>query len=900
MLDVNHANKEQNEIFIKPKTEEEIKSAYYNYIKNAPNDDKSRLSAINRLAELEMKRINHLVKNASADNEEALEDIIYRESLQKTLKLLQTSLREYPDAKTNDKTLYQLARTYDQLGDHEHSMAALVQLSEKYPASPHYPEAQFRIGENAFIRQDYITAEDAYSEAIFTSVGDAFYERSLFKRGWARYKQGLYLEAADDYLAALKSHQFGDYETLSSSDKDQFDEYFRAIGLTFANLQNADTLQEFFSSETDFKYLYQTYTVISDIYIKQERYSDAAETLTQFIVANPDSPKIPLAYLKIIEIWKAAEFKNRFQDALEIFYTKFNPDSSYWKNQHNEPDKAFVFDSLRNYSLLVTGYYQEAYLNTRKKGQFDLANLWYQRYLKHYSAYARQDKAYLLYAELLAHENRAQEALRYFELAAYDGDIILNKEAAYATIDLSNKLHREQTSNTIWLDKHIRYSLTSAQLYPADARYHAVALHAAELAFNHGRFDDAITLANILPDSARDEILYSANVIKGLAYQKLLQHQNAETIFADLLTQPLDEKELKRQRDNLALTIYQQAEFDIKNGNAESAIQNFARISKSAPTSDIAPTALYEAIAVSMQHQQWNNAITYIHQFQQLYPKHTLYNDATRQLSSAYLASGQGIKAAQAFEQISEQEENQDVKMAALWQAAELYESKNNFDAAIRSYRSYATAYSHPYPQYMEAMYKLTQLYGKTKERDKILFWQEKIADADKHASKGSKTDRTNHIAASVLVELARSKHGQFSQTQLVEPLATNLRVKKKLMQEAIALYGQASVYNYTDITTEATYAIAHIYQDFSSALLNSERPKNLKDEELEQYNILIEDQAFPFEEKAIEFYEINLTRIKDGTSTQWISQSYTQLTKLFPVRYNRKGKLDIYREGSL
>ena len=894
LLDVQGENVEQNEVFVKPKSEEEIKEAYYNYIKSARADDKSRLSAINRLAELEMKRINDLVKNTQ--DQADVEDRIYRESLEKTLSLLETSLREYPDAKGNDKTLYQLARTHDQLGHHEESLAALERLCATYPASPYYAEAQFRIGENAFIHGDYITAEDAYTEAIFTSVGDVFYERSLFKRGWARYKQALYLEAADDYLAALKHHKFGDVDALSSSEKDQFDEYFRAIGLAFANLDSTEILQDYFSDEADFQYLYHTYKVISDIYLKQERYSDAAETLQEFISANPNSPKVPRAYLQQIDIWKLGKFKTRFQETMEVVYNRFQPDSSYWQTADNAAEQKIVADSLRNHLLQVAAWHQEDYQQSKKAAAFAQANTWYQRYLQHYTAYAQQDKVYTLYAELLAAENRHQDAIHYFALAAYDGDIVLNKEAAYATIVLSDKLYEADKNNPLWLDKHIQYALTSAQLYQTEPRYQKVALHAAELAFNHQRYTETIALANTLPDSAAEGTLYEVNLLKGLAYLKLAQHKEAETIFADLLDQPLGREQQRRISDNLALAIYQQAELNIKENRLADGIQDYARVAQRVPASEIAPTSLYEAIALSMKHEQWQGAIGYIQQFQQLFPKHALNKDATRQLSTAYLKAGDGAKAAQAFEQISAQEDNQDVKMAALWQAAELYESKNNHEAAIRSYRTYANTYTRPYPQYMEAMYKLTQLYEKTREQDKVVFWQEKIALADKQASKNNKTERTNFIASRITLDLAKQKHQQFAARRLVEPLTENLRIKKKLMQDAIALYGQASVYSHPEITTESTYAIGQIYQHFASALLDSERPKHLTGDQLEQYNILIEDQAFPFEEKAIEFYEINLARTKDGTRSEWISESRKALVVLFPVRYDRKGKLEVYR----
>ena len=114
-------------------------------------------------------------------------------------------------------------------------------------------------------------------------------------------------------------------------------------------------------------------------------------------------------------------------------------------------------------------------------------------------------------------------------------------------------------------------------------------------------------------------------------------------------------------------------------------------------------------------------------------------------------------------------------------------------------------------------------------------------------------------------------------------------------MQEAVNLYGRASSYGISETTTEATYAIANIYYSFNKALLTSERPKHLNSDELEQYQILLEDQAFPFEEKSIEFHAINLSHVKEGVYDEWIKKSHMQLKQLFPVRYNREFLLDGY-----
>ena len=53
-----------------------------------------------------------------------------------------------------------------------------------------------------------------------------------------------------------------------------------------------------------------------------------------------------------------------------------------------------------------------------------------------------------------------------------------------------------------------------------------------------------------------------------------------------------------------------------------------------------------------------------------------------------------------------------------------------------------------------------------------------------------------------------------------------------------------------------------------------------------EQYDVLLEEQAFPFEEKAIELHETNAQRTGDGVYDEWVQRSFDVLAKLKPARY--------------
>lgn len=884
---------QEKEVVREKKSQEEVRQAYEKYVQTASSHDISRQKALTRLAQLELELSNSLTKT---EKKEEISSAM-TSSLKRTIELLETTLRDYPNAKGNDKVLYQLAQAYDRAGEYNKSLSSLKTLIRKFPKSLFYAEAQFRLGEASFVRGDYITAEDSYTEVVLTPGSDKFYEKSLFKRGWTRYKQELYTEAIDDYADAMEYHRFQDRELLTDSEESQFNEYLRALGLAFSYV-SGQTIKDYFDSRGDFKYVYDIYDMVANIYLKQERYSDAAVTLEEFAKVYPDHNKTPLAELKIIAAWQEGNFISRLYQSIERFYNNYQPNANYWKQNKNEAIYEEANKNLRRYITQVTSYFHSRYREKSKRADYQQAKVWYERYLNHYTAYANKDNIYSLYAELLLDGNQSTEALKYFSLAAYDGDIILDKKAAYSTIVISSSLLTQtegSAAKSDILNQHLTYAQRYVDLYPKDKRSLSIATSAAERAFNAKQYDKAIELANFVPDTANEKVRFNANNIKARAFLEQNQYADAESVYLELLDANISNRKTRNTiKDSLALSIYRQGEEAQKANQIDLALSHFTRIARIIPDASLSATGWYDAIAIAMQNKMWNQSIGLINEFKTRFPKHERTADVTKKLSVAYLNSDQKGKAAQEFEAIAKFEGNLEVKMAALWQAAELYESKNNLEGAIRTYRDYAHTYKKPYEQNMEAMYKLSDLYGKLNQPQKRYFWQNKIVRADQKATKRDKTDRTTYIASTTTLNLARDKREEFAKRKLVEPLAKNLKLKKSAMQESVKLYGIASSYGIEEITTEATNAIGDIYFDFSNSLLESERPTNLSADELDQYEILLEDQAFPFEEKAIEFYEANMVRTQNDTFDKWVERSLEQLKALFPVRYTRKGKVDV------
>src|SRR5690625_2170421 len=133
------------------------KAAYYQYIRTAPKNDTARNLAIARLADLEMAAGYELIAGLEM-GEGYQEDAAYRETITRTIALLETALREFPESEGNDRRLYQLAKNYNELGEHEQSLSRLRELTDNHPESPLYAEARFRLAERAFSQAEPLIA----------------------------------------------------------------------------------------------------------------------------------------------------------------------------------------------------------------------------------------------------------------------------------------------------------------------------------------------------------------------------------------------------------------------------------------------------------------------------------------------------------------------------------------------------------------------------------------------------------------------------------------------------------------------------------------------------------------------------------------------------------------------
>jgi cellulose synthase operon protein C len=385
----------------------------------------------------------------------------------------------------------------------------------------------------------------------------------------------------------------------------------------------------------------------------------------------------------------------------------------------------------------------------------------------------------------------------------------------------------------------------------------------------------------------------------------------AEKAYGEVLAlAPANDPARGELTERLAASIYKQGEQARTAGDDKAAAENFARVAVAAPTSAVRVNAEYDAAASLIALKDWAGAARTLEDFRQRYPSHPLQPEVTARLALAYSEQQQWAPAAAQYERIAlaptTTPEGATRARAALWQAATLYEKAAASDPdsvkagkprpadaaanralAAKDYDRYLKQYPSPLEPAVEAHYRLAQLAHIDGNAAAESAQMHAIFVADQNGG-AARTDRTRTLGAMAALDAAQPVFEAYQKVALVEPLAKNLNIKKAKMQDALKAYAVATDYGVAEVTTAATFHVATLYQDFAKALTTSQRPKKLSKLELEQYNELLEEQADPYVEKAIELHGVNAHRTTQGIYDEWVKKSFDALKTLQPARYNK------------
>jgi TolA-binding protein len=628
-------------------------------------------------------------------------------------------------------------------------------------------------------------------------------------------------------------------------------------------MEGAESIDEYLSHRDRPEYSYVIYRNLGDLYLAKERFVDAAEAYESSVDQDPNHSKSPLLQVEVIEAYKQGGFPTLVLEAKQDYVNRYGLESGYWA-QNERGENAAVDEYLKeNLNDLAQYSHAQAQENGNIE-DYQQAAHYYRKYLDYFPNEEGSANTNFLLAEILFESKVFDQAAVEFERTAYSYPLHeKSAEAGYAAIvafrehEATLDSARDAEQILEWHARYLDSGLMFADTYPDHPESGAVLTTVAEDLFEQREFDLAISVAQ-----------------------------------AVVTKQPPVDTQLART----AWTVTAHSQFDLE--NFAEAEQSYYQLRPFIPVDDAAANQdIDDRIASSIYKQgeivlinmgAWDRASGALEKFRVDYPDSEFADDISQKLAVTYSSAGRSADAAAEFERIASAPESSDeIRREALWQAAELYESSGTVTSEQRVLEDIIARYPNPLSESIEARFRLLEIaeeYGS--ERDRIIRLEDLVAV---DATAGSqRSDRTRFLAAKASLELAEPVRRQFEVVKLTQPLADSLKIKRTLMEDVIAAYTKSAEYGVAEVTTAATFRLGEVYESFAADLVVSERPGNLDAAALEQYELLLEEQIYPFEEKAIDLYMANTDRAPDGVYDQWVQRSFDRLAALMPARYSK------------
>lgn len=848
-----------------------------------------------------------------------------RAELEKLAQQYETLLADYPTDLNNELIRYQLARSYDLLGKTELSLAQLNALLSAYPDSDFAAEVWFRKADIHYSRAEYEQALAAYQQ-VLSRKSPKLKQHAHYMAGWCEFKTGNYANADQMFLQALDLTEplyQNTLKTEQASNNAQQQrlraELLQILSVSLSYQQQSTSLQQLLDktpyrdgrvSSRPIAQVSALYQALADFLAGKQLETASLDTYRTFIQAYPQEPEAPQFQLKLIKrLLDTAQAELALAEQRQ-FVRLFGPGSDYWRfgREHQ-------LDEIQPALLQYLNYFaSNAYRQAQQQKSIELFSAAADDYQlmvtvlqrKADVAYNTADLRYLS-AEALAQAGQTTKAIQAYDELAYGAapqpaaTLYQPQDAAYKAILLAEK------SSVTAVDLQAMQQRFFRQ-FPEHPNAMQVALAQLQQLQQQQSFDPALALADqmlhwpvTLTSDAAVQWQRQALFIQSQMQLQQQQYGAAEQSLNQLLgfgqVPGVDQAMLKTQ---LASAIYQQAQ---QPEASKASQQQLLEKLLQQPESQYHEAASWQQIELAEGAQ----AQLLMQQFLKRYPQSERRLSVQAKLVAELEKSGDHAAMATLYSQMAQESKDPQVQREALWNAATESGKAGLAQQALTQWQRYVERFPQPHDAAQEARFAQVTLLkanpnltivtadAPTKKGKKaaktapsgLNALLDRIVQAEQVAY-GNTNERTKFISAQASLQLGSYLSNEFKQVQLTNPLKVSLKRKRDLMSQAIHHFELAIKAGVATVTTQANYEVAELYRLLAKDLLASERPKGLDELALEQYNLLLEEQAYPFEEQAIAIYQKNLELMQLDVFDDYIRQSLRRLAELVPAKYQR------------
>lgn len=771
--------------------------------------------------------------------------------------------------KSSDAIYYTLGIVFDEVGKFDEAVTVFEELVKEFPESEYSIEVNFRLGELYFDSNQMGEAIEAYGRVVnFTD--SVFYEKALYKLGWIYYKLDNFSKTVDTFMALL-DRKWGE----GLAENGLTDEAIYCMVNYMSRYNNLDQAIGYFESKGIRIYTPVVLARLGDLFLEQVRYEPAVSVLKHLAEAFPDVPSRPFTCERLASVYEQMGDESKSDAIRWELVNQHNPQTR-WYEKNCKVDCGKI-DQLVSKTLVDIS--KKDNYRGKKEGNINYimnAIKGYRLFLSSYPKLPEAKVVNLLLAEALFEAQMYAVAVSEYEKAAQMYPAGAERGEIAYTILIADEIMLLKGGEG--RDVVVNSASQILDTYRGDLN-------------ECGKLNSAIfKLADMLAqtgsyDKARDIL---GPMLKGkdaiVAYQKtaefFIMENNfiaAEGIFLKLLGQS-DEPRFKEE---LARVRYKIAEEQEATGRHKDAIEMFGKAFDTYPGSKIGEASLLKQGSLYIKTRDFGQLKKAANRLAKAYP-------ASTGGVALLIEGGKFMEKEDPSEAITMYESASFMAMDAsdgkklILAAAMLAEEIKNYKKGKELFARYLTLATPGSEEEADVRLMLAQCLIMSDETEKGL---ENINSVIKTAGKGN-----DRIVARGRLMFAKIKQSSYLSVKLVQPLEETLKKKTLLLEALILDYSQIIKYKVPELQPEIYFQMGGTLENFKDSLINAEKPGDMTAQELEEYNFLLEEKSYPYEEQAVKAYEKSLQASrKHKVWNEWASKSIKKLADLRPALYKRE-----------
>ncbi len=324
---------------------------------------------------------------------------------ERTIAAYQQIALKYKDFPYADVAYYGLGYCLKAQFEDEEAARTFYKLTQLYPESKFVPEAYFRIGEYFFDQYEFDKAVKYY--ALVPDTNPDFYDKALYKMGWAFYNQGdigvssiEYQKAIDAFTNLIESSEKQSVLTEEAME-------FAAISLTeWSSDPNDETAiakaighyGDEFRGGKERDYSPEILHELGDVYLyKQDKLKAAATAYETVLEYYPDYNRAPELLDSLVECYLREEDYDNAHNTRVRIVDGYGPGSAWYENQEDLDVRHKALQRWEN-ALYEVAVYFNMQAERKSRTHPDEAKELYQeainRYTQYLASFPTNEKAY--------------------------------------------------------------------------------------------------------------------------------------------------------------------------------------------------------------------------------------------------------------------------------------------------------------------------------------------------------------------------------------------------------------------------------------------------------------------------------------------------------------------------